>query len=490
VDSGPASRAWRPSHTRSKNDPFSEQRLALGLLTRGVDLFSVLFSAVVPGLILFSNEAWPDTYCQAAILIALLLTIIVFERTGLYEPWRGRSLFDQAGMLMAAWIGVFIVLIISANLLKVYDHYNRFWVVTWFTTGYITLLLTRSGAMLVLRNLRSRGWNHKKIIIVGTGTWAREVANRIRGSDWIGLDIQYFIATENRQANEELDGIPVYANVNSLPALISENRIDEVWICLPMQKSNGDQENWLSEVLHLLRHVTVNTRMILNMADMRLLKHPIIEVLGMPVVNLNDSFFHGINRIAKFIEDKVIAIILLVLLSPLFLAIAVAVKWTSPGPVFFRQERHGWDGRPFIVYKYRTMIVHEEENGAVTQAIKNDARVTRIGRWLRNTSLDELPQFYNVLKGDMSIVGPRPHPIPKNEYYKDRVEFYMQRHKVKPGITGWAQVNGWRGETDTIEKMKRRVECDLYYIENWSIWFDFRIVLLTILRGFRNQNAY
>jgi len=185
-----------------------------------------------------------------------------------------------------------------------------------------------------------------------------------------------------------------------------------------------------------------------------------------------------------------LALLILLLISPLMLLIALGVKLTSPGPVLFKQKRLGWDGQPFKVYKFRSMVVHREEGGLLTQASMGDVRVTPFGAFLRRTSLDELPQFFNVLRGTMSIVGPRPHAIEHNEQYKELVDDYMRRHKVKPGITGWAQINGWRGETDTLEKMRKRVEYDLYYIENWSLWFDLRIILLTVFKGFVNKNAY
>ncbi|MDH5184914.1 MAG: exopolysaccharide biosynthesis polyprenyl glycosylphosphotransferase, partial [Gammaproteobacteria bacterium] len=177
-------------------------------------------------------------------------------------------------------------------------------------------------------------------------------------------------------------------------------------------------------------------------------------------------------------------------ISPLLLFIAISIKLSSKGPVFFKQMRHGWDGRIIKVYKFRSMKVHQEFDGTVTQAIKRDPRITKIGAFLRRTSLDELPQFYNVLQGRMSIVGPRPHAVAHNEHYKEVVDQYMLRHKVKPGITGWAQVNGWRGETDTVEKMQKRVEFDLFYIENWSFWFDLKIIFLTVFKGFVDKNAY
>jgi len=178
------------------------------------------------------------------------------------------------------------------------------------------------------------------------------------------------------------------------------------------------------------------------------------------------------------------------LASPVAIFIAIGIKISSPGPIIFKQMRYGWDGHPIKVYKFRTMYVHEETHGKVTQACQGDHRITKFGAFLRHVSLDELPQFYNVLQGRMSIVGPRPHAVAHNELYKDQIDDYMQRHCVKPGITGWAQINGWRGETNTLDKMKRRVEYDLFYIENWSLWFDLKIIFLTLFKGFVGKNVY
>jgi putative colanic acid biosynthesis UDP-glucose lipid carrier transferase len=208
------------------------------------------------------------------------------------------------------------------------------------------------------------------------------------------------------------------------------------------------------------------------------------------MLNLNASPMIGMNRFVKAIEDRLLAFLIIIFVSPILLLIALIIKMTSEGPVLFKQLRHGWDGRIIKVYKFRTMKLHTEAKGHITQAKQNDARITPFGKFLRRTSLDELPQFFNVLQGRMSIVGPRPHAIEHNEFYKDSIKAYMQRHKVKPGITGWAQVNGWRGETDHITKMEKRVEYDLYYIENWSLGLDLKIIFLTIFQGFLHKNAY
>ena len=221
------------------------------------------------------------------------------------------------------------------------------------------------------------------------------------------------------------------------------------------------------------------------------MNRPMTQITDLSVVSLNVSPMRiGMNRVLKAIEDRLVALAIIVLTSPVMLIIWAAVRLTSPGPAIFKQVRHGWDGHPIKIYKFRTMRVHKEGNGEVTQASRNDRRVTKIGRILRRTSLDELPQFFNVLQGRMSVVGPRPHAVEHNRYFMDQIDDYMQRHKVKPGITGWAQVNGLRGETDALDKMKKRVQFDLYYIENWSLWFDIKITLLTIIRGFFHPNAF
>jgi putative colanic acid biosynthesis UDP-glucose lipid carrier transferase len=209
-----------------------------------------------------------------------------------------------------------------------------------------------------------------------------------------------------------------------------------------------------------------------------------------PAINLAASPITDLHVLPKLVFDRLFAAVVLLALSPLLVAIAIAVKLSSPGPVFFKQRRKGLDGNEFEIYKFRSMKVHAETEGKVTQARRNDPRITRVGAFLRRTSLDELPQFINVLRGEMSVVGPRPHAIAHDDIYKDLVRGYMQRYRIKPGITGWAQVNGFRGETDRVEKMRDRVRFDLHYMQNWSFALDLKIVAMTMWKGFAGQNAY
>jgi putative colanic acid biosynthesis UDP-glucose lipid carrier transferase len=266
---------------------------------------------------------------------------------------------------------------------------------------------------------------------------------------------------------------------------VQASNIVEVWLAV----SSWEKEA-ADKLVNKLNCNVITLRYFPELINIDFLEHSITEILGFPAINIIASPMIGTNRLIKALEDRVLSLMILILISPLMLIIAVFIKLSSPGPIFYRQLRHGWDGKPIYIYKFRTMYMHDEAAGTVTQASIGDPRITKIGKVLRCTSLDELPQFINVLQGRMSIVGPRPHAVEHNEYYKSFINSYMLRHHVKPGITGWAQVNGWRGETDTLEKMQKRVEHDLYYINHWALLFDLKIILLTIFKGFVNRNAY
>jgi putative colanic acid biosynthesis UDP-glucose lipid carrier transferase len=238
------------------------------------------------------------------------------------------------------------------------------------------------------------------------------------------------------------------------------------------------------------QHDFVNLRFIPDTRSMTLFSHSLVNVLGLPTINLSGIPTPSPQMWPKLVFDRLFASAALLILAPLFAVIAVAIKMSSPGPVFFTQKRKGIDGHPFSIYKFRTMTVHREEDGHLTQARPGDARITKTGAFLRRTSLDELPQFFNVLLGQMSVVGPRPHALEHDDLYKDLVYGYMYRYRIKPGITGWAQVNGYRGATLKVEKMEARVKFDLFYMHNWSFWFDIKIVMITMIKGFVGRNAY
>lgn len=303
----------------------------------------------------------------------------------------------------------------------------------------------------------------------------------------MGLDLLGFFDDKHREpirlANSKVR-LPVSGSLEELVKQARMGQIDRVYITLPMRSEA--RIKWL---VSQLSDTTVSVYIVPDVFVFELLHARSQNINGVPTISIFDSPMIGANSVIKRLEDIVLSSIIICLITVPMLVISIFVKLSSPGPIFFRQKRYGIDGRPIEVLKFRSMRVME--NGAdVVQATRGDNRITPIGAFLRRTSLDELPQFINVLLGDMSIVGPRPHAVAHNEQYRGQINSYMLRHKVKPGITGWAQVNGWRGETDTLDKMQKRVEHDLAYIHNWSLWWDLKIVFLTVFKGFIHKNAY
>jgi putative colanic acid biosynthesis UDP-glucose lipid carrier transferase len=448
-------------------------------------------AAAVTGLIaawLYVGPVEGHTGYAIGLTIAVLLVLVVFPAFGVYRTWRGGSMGIELRRVTLAWATVLATLAVLAFLTKRGSEFSRAWFLIWFGLGWSFLTAGRIALRSGLRLLRSRGYNLRRIVIVRTADFGIELAQSIEAAPWTGLKpMALFCASPGAcSTNPTLVGrVQQFDCIDSLPEFVERESIDQVWIALPLK-----EEETIRRVLYLLRHSTVDVSYVPDMSGLRLLNSSITEVAGFPVMSLSATRMEGMNELVKEIVDKVLAFLILLLVSPLMVLIAIGVKLSSPGPVFFRQRRLGAGGEEISVVKFRSMVVHTEEIGQVSQARRGDARVTPFGAFLRRTSLDELPQFFNVLSGSMSIVGPRPHAIEHNEHYKELVQKYMLRHKVKPGITGWAQINGYRGETDTLEKMAKRVEYDLHYIENWSLWLDLKIIGLTILRGFSDRSAY
>ncbi|GAB4295931.1 MAG: undecaprenyl-phosphate glucose phosphotransferase [Thiohalomonadaceae bacterium] len=400
---------------------------------------------------------------------------------GVYQSWRAKSGIEQGRTLILAWMAVHIFLIVAAFLTKSGQTFSREWLIVWFICGIVYYLAIRAAAYAVLRAIRKRGWNRKRLLVLGAGPMAGDLMRRLHQARWAGFTVEGFLDDNPDLHGKEFCGAAVKGPIANLERILSELVIDEVWIVLPLRA-----EERVRDILHELRHTTVAVRYFIDIEGLRLINHSVTDMLGIPVINLTESPLNGINRIIKAIEDRVLATIILLLCIPVFLGVAIGVKLSSSGPVFYRQERVGWNGRKFMMLKFRSMPVDVEKNGVQWGGAGSSKQPTRFGAFLRRTSLDELPQFINVLKGDMSIVGPRPERPMFVDKFKDEIPNYMKKHLVKAGITGWAQVNGWRGDTD----IAMRVEYDLYYIENWSLWFDLKIIVLTIFKGFVNKNAY
>ncbi len=452
---------------------------------RGLDALAIVCAGLAAYFYRFGHLHLPQRYVTA-LAIAAGLTLLVFQFFRIYESIRAQSFWQHIRKVSRAVFVVLAMLVGLAFLSKTGQEYSRIWFISWSIFSFVLLLFFRGSLLTLLRLMRSYGMNEKGVVMIGADETGRKLAGTMHQAMWTGFRI-LAIFDDQPEGKPDICGIRIEKTPADLNAYIQshKNKIDEIWLALPLRA-----EDRVREILHAIRHHTIAIRYVLNLFGLGLLKHTVTDMDGFPMVNLNSSPMVGLNRLVKAVEDRLAAAFILIFISPVLLLIALGVKCTSKGPVFFKQLRHGWDGRIIKVYKFRTMIQHEEAAGQVTQATVGDHRITWFGKLLRKTSLDELPQFFNVLQGRMSIVGPRPHALAHNEFYKDSINAYMQRHKVKPGITGWAQVNGWRGETDTLEKMQKRVEYDLYYIENWSLLFDLKIIFLTLIQGFISKNAY
>ncbi len=435
----------------------------------------------------FDDLSHPRETLTIGLFVILFWLVVANANNNLYRQWRGISLWVEIGAV--SWVLTLVIMttaMIVRDLLVVTRPIPDLLFGKWLVISWLMLVIYRVSLRNFLRWMRRKGYNHRHIVIAGAGDLGRKVIRELSQATWTGLDVvAFFDDRYHPDTPFDIEGIPVRGTLDDLNVFVEQNAVDQVWIALPLRA-----ERRMKKIIQSLRHSTVDILFIPDIFTFDLLNHSITQISGIPVMNLSVTPMVGLNRKIKAIEDRILALVILLLCAPILIIIAIQVKLSSPGPIIFRQVRHGWDGRKVEVWKFRTMYLHKEPEGQVIQAKRHDSRITPIGQILRRTSLDELPQFFNVLQGSMSIVGPRPHAVEHNILYRDEIDQYMKRHIVKPGITGWAQVNGLRGETDTIEKMQRRVEFDLYYISNWSLLFDIRIILMTVVKLFFSRNAY
>ncbi len=432
-------------------------------------------------------ERWdiPLDYISVLIL-GTGLVLVIFPLTGAYRSWRGELHWRDTGNSLPGLFAVTVLLMVAGTFTKQTAEFSRLWMGYWFIYAILALFAFRWLASLLQRALNDRAASATHVLIVGDGEFAQSVARKALRADDANWHISALVSPNQDSTTSTDDNIPRLSLAQMEPLISDpEPEIDEVWIAMD-SSALADQK----KIIDLLQASCITVRYIPDLSILALLNHIPSEVAGMMVIDLNASPLAGPNMLIKVLIDKAIALIALTVLSPLLLLIAVLIKRDSPGPVFFKQQRHGWDGKVIQVLKFRTMAHDNAYTDGSQQAQRDDPRITALGRFLRRNSLDELPQFINVLKGDMSVVGPRPHPVALNRNYVRRIDAYMQRHRVKPGITGWAQVNGLRGETETLDKMQRRIEYDLYYIEHWSPWLDIKIIALTILGGWSGKHAY
>jgi putative colanic acid biosysnthesis UDP-glucose lipid carrier transferase len=417
---------------------------------------------------------------RAALTLCLLVFALTFPGLNRF----GQTLLAAAVDIASSWLSLVAILALCGYATHSMHFFEMPVLITWVWVTPLVQWLAMWAGRTVLRSQASKPGVQRSAVVVGAGDLGLKVARAIAGEESHSIDfLGYFDDRSDDRIHKEA-ALRHLGNLADVASYVSHHGVREVYITLPM----GSQPR-IQKLLEDLQSTTASLFFVPDVFGINIIQGRLQDVNGVPVVGICETPFTGTNELIKRVSDWVLASIILVLISPVLAAIAIGVKLSSPGPVLFMQRRNGLDGTEIMVYKFRSMTTMD--NGAVVrQATKGDARITRFGAFLRRTSLDELPQFINVLQGRMSIVGPRPHAVAHNDEYRGLIRAYMVRHKVRPGITGWAQVNGHRGETDTIEKMRARVEYDLEYLRNWSIGLDLQIIARTFRLVLFDRNAY
>jgi putative colanic acid biosynthesis UDP-glucose lipid carrier transferase len=406
------------------------------------------------------------------------------ESLGLYRSWRLGRFSTMCRIIFFNVTIAFLLMTLVLFLFKYSDVYSLVTMAAWYFLSVFALVGWRHCVREVKRISCSKGYNVQKVAILGLTDTGRLLYDEISKHDELGFECVGFYDDREPSRIENLDASLLTGSINDAVELARCGKIQKLYVCLPMLA-----EKRIAGIILTLGDSTVDVLITPDFLLKNLMHAHIGSVGEVDTLSVFESPVNGMKRFYKRSFDIVFSICAIIAISPVLIAVAIAVYISSPGSILFKQDRYGLDGRKINVWKFRSMTVTENSE-KVIQARKGDARITRVGAFIRKTSLDELPQFFNVLRGDMSVVGPRPHAVSHNEEYRKLVSYYMLRHKVLPGITGWAQINGWRGETDTLEKMEKRVEFDLAYIRNWSMWWDVEIIFLTFFKGFVGQNVY
>ena len=424
------------------------------------------------------------------ILSTVLVSNVLFNAARTHRIPLYRTALRQCGRVLAVWSVMMILLSVLVFLFKASDHISRVWLVTWYAMGAVVLVGFRLSLRALVRQWTAEGRLRRRTVIVGGGNDAATLIESIHNG--AESDVRLLGLFDDRVDNRSPDsvlGIPKLGKVSGLVEFARQTRVDLVIVSMPLSA-----EKRVLDMLKQLWVLPVDIRLSAHLSKLRFASRAYSYVGDIPVFDIVDRPISDWNLIFKWLFDHVVATLALVLLSPVMIVTAIAIKLDSKGPVLFKQKRHGFNNELIEIYKFRSMYTDRTDQGAAKLVTKDDPRVTKVGRFIRKTSIDELPQLFNVLKGQLSIVGPRPHALQAkaaNVLYYEAVEGYFARHKVKPGITGWAQINGWRGETDTLDKIMQRVNHDLYYIEHWSLLLDFYILVMTPVSLLsRNENAY
>jgi Undecaprenyl-phosphate glucose phosphotransferase len=450
-----------------------------------IDSCAVLLAAMASWLVSAIVQNGMEAPHILTMFIGLVIVIASLKSFDLYKFSISRSRFEELRLILSALTLSFLIILAMAFAYSSEIKFSRVWFICWYSVSALTLASGRLLTWHIIHSLAVAGKLRRRVAVYGTGPQAERLIESLRekAEPWISI-VGVFDDRGSARTPQKV-GLAVSGSIGRLVSLCRQNKVDDVLIALPWSADTR-----ILAVMRRLENLPVNIRTAPDMINFSIPNVSVDSFLGMAVLDIEPHRLSGPWSALKAVEDYVITTIMLVLLSPLMAIIALSVKLTSPGPVIYRQPRLGLNNRVFHVMKFRSMYHGRPNESGTPQATKGDRRITSIGRFLRKTSLDELPQLFNVLEGSMSLVGPRPHAIAHNELYGDVVDRYFVRHRVKPGITGWAQVNGYRGETEVTEKMQKRIEYDIEYIQRWSPLFDLRIIVKTVLVVFFQKTAY
>jgi putative colanic acid biosysnthesis UDP-glucose lipid carrier transferase len=469
-----------------------------GSISTAVQTLLDLAAALGLALLLVRQQIGELSVAYSILLLLLGIGMLfAYDQFGVY---RSNSSFARKALtLFKAWSLAFAFLLVVGFATKQTDVYSRLLLAQLYLLGYLVQVLLHYFSREIQTRVMRRAVPAENVLIIGTGKLARYLQGKISGNPWLnqqvvgclelpsGKPLRADKPTATLYRNSDFAALreaEVIGNLDNMLEVIERHDVRTVYFAIPL----GDSDLIEDMYFQLLdRHVAVHW--VPDIFSLLLVNHSVREMAGLPVLTLSETPLTGTRLLLKAVEDRALATLILLLVAPLLLLIALAIKFDSPGPVFFRQARKGWSGKVFHIWKFRSMRIHQPEGGVVQQATRNDPRITRVGAFLRKTSLDELPQVFNVLTGEMSLVGPRPHAVQHDEEYSKRIDAYLARHNIKPGITGLAQVRGLRGETRDVEQMQQRIEADIEYINNWSLWLDLSILVRT-LGALTGKNAY
>ena len=432
------------------------------------------------------GSLWQAELYPAAVCFIWLVAMFLFRYSGLYTFNAVMAPFGNLAQILVSCATAFLFLMAVFFSLKVSEEISRVWTFGYAVTAFLGIFITRVIGYVVISHMANIGVFARNVLIVGGGRQAERLLEQLEKEKPRFNNVVGVFDDRHARIGPSVGNIPVLGNLDDMMRFVRSNRVDDIIVTLPW---NADER--LMSIISRLRELPANIHLGSDLVGFRFPYRPSPNhFIGIPMMQVVKTPLSGWNIVVKWLEDRVLSAMLIVLFAPVLAAVALAIRLESSGPIIFRQKRYGYNNEIFYIFKFRSMYPGDQMPEKTVQATKDDPRITKVGRFIRKTSLDELPQLFNVFFGDMALVGPRPHAVDHNEEYGALIKGYFARHRVKPGITGWAQVNGLRGETDTLEKMEARVRYDTYYAENWSLLFDLQILARTAIVGFVNKNAY